>query len=264
MPLLPLAFYSLTIINIIPDIEYIHNIIKAIIMLKYCLLLSLGFIYTLSPGQYKLMGDADYMAGDCIQLTPDVAYSEGIAYNYTKLDLSMPFQIEFDIYLGNKNEYGADGITFVIHNDPKGFEAFGTYGECMGYGRWRKNYVAGNFIAPSIAIEFDTYQNETQNDPICDHVAYLENGTNYHMEYWNDNKEDFNLENDMMHTFQFGWNPLKQTILVRLDGKIVYSGKRDLIKDIFSGETKVIWGFTASTGNKFNQQYFCLKKFASR
>ena len=233
---------------------------KKLILLSLCFVILSG--YPTFSQQFKLMGTAQEMKNDCIQLTPDERYMEGLAYHTTKLDLANFFEIEFDIFLGDKDE-GADGITFVIHNDSRGFDAYGTWGECMGYGRWSKFYVGGNYIAPSIAVEFDTYQNYRQNDPSCDHVAYLEGGTNYHEEYWNNNKDDFNLEDNYLHSFRFRWEPDSHTVTVYLDENIVYQGKRDLVNDIFKGQTKVIWGFTASTGNKHNQQFFCLKKWAS-
>lgn len=210
--------------------------------------------------QYHLMGDAVYMDNGCIRLTADQPYSEGIAYNSSRLNLKNPFEIEFNIYLGDKNDLGADGITFVLHNDERGFNAFGTYGECLGYGRWRREYLGGNYIAPSIAIEFDTYFNETQNDPLCDHVAFLTNGTNYHQTTWTAGSDTFNLEDDYLHDFRFSWNPKTQKITVYLDGSLAFEGNIDLINDIFEGKTSVVWGFTASTGNKYNLQYFCLKR----
>lgn len=224
-------------------------------MLFYC-------VHNFSFGQqFKLMGTAQEMPNDCIRLTPDSEYMEGLAYHTTKLNLDNFFEIEFDIFLGDKNE-GADGITFVIHNDERGYDAYGTWGECMGYGRWSKYYIGGNFISPSIAIEFDTYQNPRQNDPSCDHVAYLENGTNHHTEYWNNEEQDFDLEDNYLHNFRFRWEPEVQKISVYLDGVVVYEGQRDLVNDIFEGQTQVIWGFTASTGRKHNLQYFCLKRWA--
>lgn len=231
-------------------------------MKNFCLLWCLLFVQLSGwTQQFKLMGTAKEMPNDCIRLTPDEEYREGLAYHTTKLNLSNFFEIEFDIFLGDKDE-GADGITFVIHNDVRKFDAYGTWGECMGYGRWSKNYVSGNFISPSIAIEFDTYQNYRQNDPVCDHIAYLENGTNYHQVYWNNQDNNFNLEDNYLHNFRFRWNPETHKITVYLDGKVVYGGQKDLVQDIFEGETQVIWGFTASTGNKHNLQYFCLKKWA--
>ncbi|TAH18767.1 MAG: lectin [Cytophagales bacterium] len=213
--------------------------------------------------QYHLIGDAAYMNPDCIQLTPDVQYSEGIAYYKTKLDLANYFQVEFDIYLGDKDE-GADGITFVIHDDERQYEAYGTWGECMGYGRWNYDVLYGTYIAPSIAVEFDTYYNRRQNDPPCDHVAYLENGTNFHIKYWNNKDENFNLEDDYLHNFRFQWEPDTKQVTVYLDDRIVYRGIRDVVKEVFGGQTQLIWGFTASTGRKHNLQYFCLRTLTFR
>jgi hypothetical protein len=231
--------------------------------MKYLSLIIL--ILVLVPGyssaQYIMLGNAREMQNGCIQLTPDAPYSEGIAYNETKLDLNLHFQIEFDIYLGNKDN-GADGITFVVHDDPRGFGAFGNWGECMGYGRFNP-YGNGNSITPSIAIEFDTYQNAWQNDPESDHIAYLQNGISMHDQYWNGDDKNFNLEDDRLHSFFFRWDPKEKNITVILDGEIVYNGKKDLVNDIFSGKTQVIWGFTASTGRAYNHQYFCLRRLAS-
>ena len=212
--------------------------------------------------QFYYLGDAQPMEKNCIMLTPDQPYREGIAYSTSYLNLDFNFEIEFDIFLGDKDE-GADGIAFVIQKDPRKFEAFGTFGECLGYGRWVASQPYGTCIAPSIAIEFDTYCNPTQNDPACDHIAYLENGASYHTQYWNDNNDQYNLEDGRLHTFIFKWNTNKRVITVKLDEKIVYENMKDLKTDIFHGESQVIWGFTASTGRKHNLQYFCLKKMAS-
>jgi len=213
-------------------------------------------------GQYHYLGNAQPLDDQCILLTPDEPYSEGIAYNTNTIDLSNDFYIDFDIYLGNKDE-GADGITFVMHTDQRGFQAFGTYGECMGYGRWNPEYAFGAFIAPSLAIEFDTYYNPSQNDPEGDHMAYLENGTNYH---FIDVKKPIlpgNLEDDNLHSFILKWNSSEQILKVWLDDQLRVEVNKDLLNDIFKGNKEVIWGFTASTGRKHNLQYFCLKRFAN-
>lgn len=210
------------------------------------------------PAQYYFLGTAQNMQNGCIQLTPDEPYAEGLAYNYTKLDLSRFFEIQFDLYLG-KDDFGADGITFVVHNDSRQFEAFGQWGECMGYGRFNP-LRPGNSIDPSVAVEFDTYQNKFQNDPVCDHVAYLENGVSRHETYWNNNDANYNLEDDLLHDFRFRWTPEEQLLEVFWDGVRVVALKRDLINEVFDGQTQVIWGFTASTGRAHNLQYFCLRR----
>lgn len=213
--------------------------------------------------QFALNGQAAYMDADCIQLTPDTAYAEGVAFYYTPLNLQQPFQISFDLFFGEKDE-GADGMTFVIHDDPRGLKAFGVWGEGMGYGRWNPGNPNGTSISPSIAVEFDTYQNLRQNDPAHDHIALLEGGSSYHTLYFPDDNPSFNLEDGRLHDFVFSWNPSEKTINVLLDGQLVASRQLDLINIIFKGKTEVLWGFTASTGRKYNLQYFCLKRLARR
>jgi hypothetical protein len=230
--------------------------------MRILIILILTNLASLAHGQFHYLGDAQPMDKNCIILTPDMPYREGIAYSTTTLDLDRDFQIEFDIFLGEKDVDGADGITFVIHNDARGFDAFGTFGECMGYGRWVAEVPYGTFIAPSIAIEFDTYYNPNQNDPTCDHVAYLENGSSAHTTYYNAGNTAYNLEDGYLHSFIFIWNATTKEIKVKLDSETVFEGKRDLKKDIFNGTSNVIWGFTASTGRAHNLQYFCIKRMA--
>ena len=213
--------------------------------------------------QYHYLGTAQPMDNQCIMLTPDEPYIEGIAYNTRTIDMSGDFYIDFDIYLGSKDE-GADGITFVMHTDPRKFQAFGTYGECMGYGRWNPEFAYGSFIAPSLAVEFDTYYNPTQNDPEQDHMAYLENGTNYHFVDVKDPVLPGNLEDGNLHSFILRWNSTDKVLRVWLDDELRVEIEKDLHNEIFKGSKEVIWGFTASTGRKHNLQYFCLKRFANR
>jgi len=230
--------------------------------MKTLLTLILSIICPQIHAQFHYLGNAQPMDNECIMLTPDQPYSEGIAYSTNTINLNNDFVIDFDIYLGNKDE-GADGITFVMQGDPRGFQAFGTYGECMGYGRWNPEYLYGSYIAPSLAVEFDTYFNPTQNDPESDHMAYLENGTNYHFANGIKPIESGNMEDDRLHSFVLRWDATDKSLRVWLDGIMRFEIKKDLLKDIFDGNTNVIWGFTASTGRKYNLQYFCLKKFAN-
>ena len=230
-------------------------------MPRSAILLILLLLHTFyATGQFALRGQAAHMDQDCILLTADSAYAEGLAFYTTPLNLDVPFQIGFDLFFGEKEE-GADGMTFILHNDPRGLNAFGTWGECLGYGRWNPYSAYGTCISPSIAIEFDTYQNLRQNDPPHDHIAWLENGSSRHLSHWPED-ETFNLEDGMLHDFIFSWNPADKRIRVLLDGQVVVNIQKDLKKEIFNGETEVIWGFSASTGRKHNLQYFCLRRLA--
>ncbi len=48
-----------------------------------------------------------------------------------RIDLHSDFDISFKVYLGDKDA-GADGMAFVLHNDPFGADAIGG-----GGGAWR-------------------------------------------------------------------------------------------------------------------------------
>ena len=55
--------------------------------------------------------------------------------------------MEFELNLGTNDLDGADGMTFILHNDPTGTSALATGGPKLG----------AHSILNGIAIEFDTY-----------------------------------------------------------------------------------------------------------
>ena len=82
----------------------------------------------------------------------------------TRLDLGADFDLSFDIYLGNKDAAGADGMAFVLHNDPFGADATGLGGGAFG----------ASGIRNGLAIEFDTYQNAALGDIANDHTNFFD------------------------------------------------------------------------------------------
>lgn len=108
-----------------------------------------------------------------------------------RMDFSKNFSGRTYINFGNK---GADGIAFVMHNDPKGIGAFtgsnesedgqnlGVYGSAAAKGSafWGPiSYPNEKAIQNSVAIEFDGYENEDGNtrydyreDLRAPHMAY--------------------------------------------------------------------------------------------
>ncbi len=94
-------------------------------------------------------GDAAYdLYDDSFAVTPDAALKAGGAMLEQRVDLSQAFSITFEINVGD-DDAAADGMAFVLHNDPRGAEALGTAGGGFG--------AIG--IANGLAIEFDTFQN---------------------------------------------------------------------------------------------------------
>jgi hypothetical protein len=95
-----------------------------------------------------------------------------------RVKISDGFQMTFRFRItGNTGSGtpGADGLAFVIHNDPNGLTTAGTSGGCIGYGG----------IRYGIAIEFDTFTNAPsagcgKNDPANDHIGVMVgSGTDY-------------------------------------------------------------------------------------
>ena len=85
-------------------------------------------------------GSATYdSAHHTFVLTPDAAGKAGSAMLNQRIDLSYDFQASFDVYLG-KNANGADGLSFVLQNDPRGAKAIG--------GGWRQLRRSGDQERP--------------------------------------------------------------------------------------------------------------------
>ena len=95
-------------------------------------------------------------------LTPDAAGQAGSAMLGQRVDLSYDFQASFDVYLGN-NAKGADGLAFVLQNDPDGATAIGGGGG---------NYGAVG-IQNGLGIAFDTWQNGN-GDIAGDHTNFFD------------------------------------------------------------------------------------------
>ena len=92
-------------------------------------------------------GSASFEASsNAFTLTPNAQGLAGSVFFNDKVDLTHDFNIAFEIYFGPKQ--AADGIAFVLHNDPNGATAVG--GADAGLG------AIG--LQNGLAIEFDTRQ----------------------------------------------------------------------------------------------------------
>jgi len=197
-----------------------------------------------SVRDFDLGGSAQIASEDCIRLTPDAPYLSGSAWFRMPVDLGRPFVVRLSLVLGEKDAPGADGIAFVLHPVMR----TGWRGEGMGF----------TGLSPSLAVEFDTYQNRHLFDPVQDHVAVVVNGDTFHA------GEDFvlvdNLEDQRRHPLVIQWSPEESLLRVRLDGSERAAVPAEMVRQLFGEQTSLHWGMTAATGRLSNDQLICLEE----
>lgn len=214
------------------------------------------------PGIYSTV-DSQYP--NVAIITFDAKNQFGGMWAHEKLDLTLPFTTEIQLYLARKhNSKGninvADGMTFTMHNDPRGIDAIGGAGEGLGAFKGRKwvgpadqTTPHGENLKNSLVIEFDTYQNlfsrdAVVNDPTAPHCALVipddQKIDVSHHRYW------FNFsQKQEWKPFKASWMPNNKG-----GGTLTYSFENyershvvESIQKTFGGN-KVYWGFTGATG----------------
>jgi hypothetical protein len=108
-----------------------------------------------------------------MRLTDSVASQSGTMFlnRPVKFANDMSFSTQFEVRLSASGggdccgETGADGMTFLIHADPRGAEAMGVGGGTMGYTGGIVGGQNDTFIRPSVAIELDTYHQGSFDPP---------------------------------------------------------------------------------------------------
>jgi Domain of unknown function (DUF4347)/Legume lectin domain/Beta xylosidase C-terminal Concanavalin A-like domain len=124
--------------------------------------------------ELKLNGNA-LQTSNVLRLTPASTSQVGSAFWKTPLaiDANTSFQTRFQFRLQSGNgTNGADGFTFMLQNSPTGIDTLGSDGRALGYGG--QNSDGKNYLDRSLAIEFDTYQN--QSDLSNNTISVLQDG----------------------------------------------------------------------------------------
>jgi hypothetical protein len=218
-------------------------------------LLGVGNIVTaqnnqFDPEDFAFAGDAVPAGERCFQLTDAFRWQGGSIWFKKQVDLNDAFSIEFDIFLGCNDENGADGIVFILHPEL----TTGYAGEGMGFGG----------LFPSFGVEMDTYRNYHLDDPGYDHAAFMAHGYLNHAYGITDpitlaNGKN-NLEDCNFHKVKIEWNPISMYVKFYFDGSLRIDKRIDLVADLFDGNSNVYWGFTAATGDKYNNQKICMER----
>ena len=187
-------------------------------------------------------------ADGCFMVTPSQSNVYGAVWSTGRIDLSRPQSFEFEVYLGDKDGDGAEGLAFLFHADPRGTNATGTSGGSLGFGIGPDG-DRSKLISPSVAIELDTYYNsDVSGDIEEDHTTVVYNGETGTPELGPVPLSGGNVEDNQCHTLSIEWNPATQELKMLFDGEVRILHRDNIINKVFNGNTSVYYGFTGATG----------------
>lgn len=199
----------------------------------------------------ELAGDAA-MSGNALRLTPARPRMVGAAWLDQKQQVATGFETNFDFRLTHQGGGGADGFAFVLQNSgPRAIAGRGSAGGfAMGDGHGDPHAPA---IPSSIAIFFDTYQNQDSGDPSGNYVAICSTGRPENMKWPPARlavvpRLHVKMKDHQPHAVRITFKP--PILTVSLDGAEVLSAPVDL--SLVAGATGEAYaGFTASTGDGY-------------
>jgi Ca2+-binding RTX toxin-like protein len=182
-------------------------------------------------------GDAVNTAADVYTVTPNAELQHGSVMSDVRVDLGETFDLTFQINVG-ADDNGADGMGFVLHNDPLGHNALGGLGGAMG--------MVG--ITNGIGIEFDTFDSaDDPNDIANDHTAFdnLAGGSLTAVQ------DLGNIEDGLWHEVHVVSDG--QTISYTFDG-VAMSSLSLAVAETYLGSQYAYFGFTGATGGLTEQE----------
>jgi|GEM_PF-1573156 len=201
-----------------------------------------------------------------IRLTENAGDQAGAAWSKNKINFAQSFTIRYQARLSNGSHNGADGIATVFHNDPAGQNAVGE----EGFG------IGAATIVNGIALEMDTYQNNSSTGDIADNHGMIwdtdgspTNGTDTFtgpdgVVNLTDAVSLGNLEDGVWRDVVVTWDASTRTLSYTVGGinagTYTHSGTLDDFCETYFGipsseaNKLVYYGYTASTGGETNEQ----------
>ncbi|EUJ25098.1 hypothetical protein PGRAN_00090 [Listeria grandensis FSL F6-0971] len=172
-----------------------------------------------------------------------------------KVELTKNFHLEAELYMGD-NSNGADGMAFVMQNDPRGSNAIAASGGALGL-------YTNSYIKNALAIEFDTYINDDTAsaaawdkgiNPRNEHMAITVPSADSVIQHnaLNVLPNGTYFEDGQKHPLIIDWDARTKTLSYSYIG---YTGSYqvDDLQATFGGN-EVQFGFVGSTGEKSNLQ----------
>lgn len=233
--------------------------------------------------QYTMVDDATSPTPySCVVLTSTTNDQRGCAWDMNStLNFASSFTYDFTVNLGS-SDAGADGMAFVMQNDPLGRCKCGTTGGSIGAGG----------ITNSVIVEIDTYINTEDRDDFSSNFIGC-SGTEDpdHLDIWfngainpdtdgscstssggerpatptavrlKDAGSNYNIENGSDHILRISWSSATQTLTATVLNTAL-NKTYGTITSTFNpltvfGTNTPYFGFTASTGGLNNTQSFC-------
>ena len=183
-----------------------------------------------------LNGNAAQNSPD-LRLVPSLNSQTGSAFFDTPVYVDS-FQTIFEFELSelavsDGDDDGADGLTFVIQNDPAGDTALGVGGGSLGYGG----------LTNSVAVSFDHWINN--NPETTENISILSGGIiNVHLD-----EVPFNFNPDTTYTVWIEYDGTTLKVFISdtaTKGAPVLTHVIDIQSEV--GSDKAFVGFTAATG----------------
>lgn len=210
---------------------------------------------------FNTTGGAAWLNPRELQLAKDATnQAAGNTHAQSRIDMSHDWTLTFDVHLGSKPA-GADGIGFILHNDPAGATAQGLHSGSLG--------ITG--LNNVIGIEFDNYNNwwhAEENPKNGAHIAFVtsppDNTTIGSPRLLGGVTSLTNLEDRLYHRVVVNWDAGAQVLSYTFDGGAPQSINRNIISQDLAGSHLAYWGFSGATGGRANDHRVYLHGFCGR
>jgi hypothetical protein len=119
------------------------------------------------------------VVGTAIRITSSTPISQrGSVWYSSPVAVSGGFDTTFTYTISSQTSGGADGLAFVVQNDPRATAAIGRHASGIGYGAFT-GALAGDAIANALVVEIDTFQTAgaPATDPNAFHIGVMTGGS---------------------------------------------------------------------------------------
>jgi hypothetical protein len=240
---------------VILTLVFSHSILAQVMSLDGVVLTASGGAPSnCTAGGYKTLNSAG-VSGNCVTFTTG-GFQNGAIWACSGINLNQSFKLTFTINFGN-NTVAGDGMAFLLQTEGVP-QVIGGRGGGLGYAQGDGAGCQGGTcpITPSVAVEFDTWDNSPAgagglNDIAADHTSIQTNGI---MTAGNTLSGPIScltsgatVRDGANHAVCITWDPTLNRYIVFFDGvqRMQYNGN---IRTFFADPTNVYWGFTGASG----------------